>query len=143
MSVEENKELVRRYFLADVAEIKAAIAGNDKYHAPEFTIHLSSRDFSLKEYGEIANTLVTAFPDLKYTIEDMVAVGDKVVVRYRFIGTQRGAYRGITPTGKSVNAEGIDIIKIAGSRIVDRGDAFDTLGLMQQLGAIPSGPPKK
>jgi predicted ester cyclase len=143
MSVKENKELVRRYFSAGEAEIKAEFAGKNEYHAPEFTNHMPAGDLKLKEYGQAMNALLVAFPDTKYTIEDMIAEGDKVVARYKFYGTHKGVYRGIAPTGKRVNAEGIEIVNIAGGRLVEAWSSFDNLGMMRQLGAIPSAPPKK
>jgi predicted ester cyclase len=58
--------------------------------------------------------LFAAFPDTKFPIEDIIAVGDKVVVRYKINGTHKGAFQGIPATGKKVNVEGINILKIAG-----------------------------
>jgi hypothetical protein len=143
MSIKENKELVRRYFSAGEAEIKAEFAGKYEYHAPEFVIHMTTGDLKLKEYGQAMAVVVAAFPDFKYTIEDMIADGDKVVARYKFNGTQTGSYRGIAPTGRKVNAYGIEIIKIDSGRIVEAWTVFDTLGMMQQIGAIPAPSPKK
>jgi predicted ester cyclase len=68
-------------------------------------------------------------------IEDMIAEGDKVVVRYTFRGTQQGETQGIPPTGKRVTVPGIFICRCAGGKIVEEWDMWDELGLFQQLGA--------
>jgi len=78
-----------------------------------------------------------AFPDVRLTIEDMVAEGDKVAVRWAWSGTHRGEYMGIAPTGKEVTYTGITIHRITGGKIVESWDEVDNLGLMQQLGVAP------
>jgi hypothetical protein len=138
MSIKENKELVRRYLSADANEIqKDKAKGKDGYHSPEFKLHMAMGDMNLKEYLQLMDTLVSTFPDCKYNIDDIIAEGDKVVGRYHFTGTHKGAYQGIPPTGKKVKTEGIGIFKISGGKLVEAWFAADTMGMMQQLGAIP------
>jgi predicted ester cyclase len=138
MSVKENKELVRRYLSADADEARKDKArGKDDYHAPEFKVHSAMGDMTLKEYLQLMDTLVSAFPDCKYTADDIIAEGDKVVGRYHFTGTHKGAYLGIAPTGKKVRTEGIGIFKIGGGKLVEAWFAADTMSMMQQLGVIP------
>jgi predicted ester cyclase len=84
-------------------------------------------------------TFRTAFPDVQFTIEDMIAEGDKAVGRVTFRGTHTGELGGIQPTGKKVIVEGIDIIRFANGKAVENWYSGDMLGLMQQLGVI-SGP---
>jgi steroid delta-isomerase-like uncharacterized protein len=81
-----------------------------------------------------------AFPDWRLVIEDLIAAGDQVVVRWTGRGTHRGTYRGVAPTGKSVTNRGITIWRLADGKIVERWSAADALGLLQQLGAV-SVPP--
>ena len=82
-----------------------------------------------------------AFPDLHYTVEDLVAEGDKVVVRYTGRGTQQGELWGIPPTGKQMTYTGILIWRFAEGKIAEHWAEPDRLGLMQQLGVIsPQGP---
>jgi steroid delta-isomerase-like uncharacterized protein len=138
MSIKENKELVRRYLSADAAEIrKSKITGKDEFHSPEFKLHSPMGDMNLKEYLQLMENIVTAFPDCKYSIDDIIAEGDKAVGRYHFTGTHKGAYLGIPPTGKKVKTEGIGIFKIAGGKFVEAWFAADTMSMMQQLGAVP------
>jgi steroid delta-isomerase-like uncharacterized protein len=138
MSVKENKELVRRYLSADANEVrKDKATGKDEYHSPEFKLHSAMGDMTLKEYLQLMDTLVSAFPDCKYTVDDIIAEGNKVVGRYHFTGTHKGAFQGIPPTGKKVKTEGIGIFKIGGGKFVEAWFASDMMGMMQQLGAIP------
>lgn len=78
-----------------------------------------------------------AFPDLRGAIEDMIAEGDKVVVRGVVRGTHRGELMGVPPTGKQVTVTLIDINRIEGGKLVERWAEQDNLGMMQQLGVIP------
>jgi len=138
MSIKENKELVRRYLSADANEIqKDNVRGTDNYHSPEFKLHSAMGDMNLKEYLQLMDTLVSAFPDCKYTIDDIIAEGDKVVGRYHFTGTHKGVYQGIPPTGKKVKTDGIGIFKIGRGKLVEAWFASDMMSMMQQLGTIP------
>jgi predicted ester cyclase len=81
---------------------------------------------------------LTAFPDLHFTVEDIIAEGDKVVTRLTCRGTQQGAFMGIPPTGKQATVTAIDINRFAGGKSVEHWLNMDTLGLLQQLGVIPA-----
>jgi predicted ester cyclase len=83
--------------------------------------------------------MMKAFPDYHVTIEDQIAVADKVVTRYTARGTQQGELMGISPTGKEGSVTGIDIDRVSGGKIVEHWSEADTLGMMQQLGAVPEG----
>ena len=78
-----------------------------------------------------------AFPDSYFTVEDMIAEGDKVATRKTFHGTHEGEFMGIPPSGRSVSMGLIDIVRIAEGRVVEHWSEGDSLGLMQQLGVIP------
>ena len=80
----------------------------------------------------------SAFPDVRLIIEEQVAEGDKVVTRWIAYGTHQGEMMGIAPTGNQVRVEGITISHIQEGKIVQEWELFDTLGLMQQLGAGPT-----
>ena len=79
-----------------------------------------------------------AFPDLQITVDDMIASGDRVVTRWTARGTHRGELWGIEPTGKEVTITGIGIDRVEDGRIVEAWSNWDTLGFLQQLGAIPT-----
>jgi predicted ester cyclase len=78
-----------------------------------------------------------AFPDAQFTLEDLIAEGDKVTFRATLRGTHRGEFMGIAPTGKHVTMTAIGIGRIEEGKIAEGWQSTDVLGLLQQLGAIP------
>ena len=80
-----------------------------------------------------------AFPDARFTIEDVVGEEDKLADRYTIAGTHEHPFLGIAATGKKIRMAGISIVRIAGGRIVERWAVTDQLGLLQQLDALPQG----
>lgn len=85
---------------------------------------------------------IAAFPDLRMVPEDVIASGDKAVARVRASGTHTGTFMGMAPTGKHVDVQLIDIIRFGqDGRAREHWGVFDQLAMMQQLGAIPTGPP--
>jgi steroid delta-isomerase-like uncharacterized protein len=80
----------------------------------------------------------SAFPDIEVTIEDQIAEGDKVVTRWTATGTHTGELMGIPATGKQVKMAGIDITRFSNGKNVEHWGQFDQMGLMQQLGVIPT-----
>jgi steroid delta-isomerase-like uncharacterized protein len=86
---------------------------------------------------EVFGRLLRAFPDLRVTVEDVIAEGDKVVARNTVTGTHRGEYMGLQATGKSVTYNEIFIARFAGGRIAETWGVVDVLSQMRQLGVIP------
>jgi steroid delta-isomerase-like uncharacterized protein len=80
--------------------------------------------------------LIAAFPDFKITVEDQVAEGDKVVVRWTDTGTHLGTFEGVAATGKRLVLTGIDILRIADGRIVERWSEYDMLSVFEGLGVV-------
>jgi len=80
----------------------------------------------------------SAFPDVHFSVEDQVVEGDKVVTRWRGSGTHQGNLMGIPPTGNRVSFVGITINRLEDGKVAEEWQIFDALGMMQQLGAIPS-----
>jgi len=136
MSTEENKansrRLVERINQGDLTVIDELCAPNHVSHNPPNTTHGS------EEYKQSFALLLTAFPDLHFTIEDQLAEGDKVATRLTWTGTHKGAFRGIPPTGKHVTMTGITISHWVGGKSDEVWVNSDSLGLLQQLGVIPS-----
>ena len=86
--------------------------------------------------------MLTAFPDLCLTVEDLIASGDRAVARVRVTGTHKGEFMGVLPTGTRVEMQLVDIDRFDGAgRLCEHWGVADTLSLMQQLGAVPAGPP--
>jgi predicted ester cyclase len=84
-------------------------------------------------------TLLRAFPDLHIAVEDMIAEGDKIVIRDTVTGTHKGELMGVPPTGNSVSYNEIFIFRFAEGRVIETWGVVDVLSLMRQLGAIPAG----
>ncbi len=83
-----------------------------------------------------------AFPDLRMAAEDVIASGDKVVVRARATGTHKGEFMGMPATGKSIDAQLIDIMGMGADGLLhEHWGVVDQLKMMQQLGVVPEGPP--
>jgi len=146
MSAKENKVLVRQYF----KEFNQATGNPDKihsvcqkYYAPSFTFHAPSRDMTREQIIRHLTTKEMPFPDATYSIEDMLAEGDKVAVRYTMQGAHKEPLRGIPATGKKVLIKGVAIQKIDDGMLQEEWVFEDVLGAMTQLGAIPSAAPKK
>jgi steroid delta-isomerase-like uncharacterized protein len=84
-------------------------------------------------------TLHRGLPDLRVTVEDLIAEGDKVVSRNSVTGTHLGEYLGLQPTGKSISYNEIFIFRFADGRIAETWGVVDGLSQLRQLGAIPGG----
>ena len=82
------------------------------------------------------------FPDMRMDAQDVLVCGDKVVARTRGTGTHSGDFMGMPPTGRSIDVELIDIIRFGDDGLAhEHWGVFDAMKMMQQLGAIPEGPP--
>lgn len=79
----------------------------------------------------------TAFPDVQFTINDLVAEGDQVVSFLTMTGTHKGSLRGIEPTGNSITVKGCSHMRIRNGKIVEEENYYDEVGMMRQLGAAP------
>jgi steroid delta-isomerase-like uncharacterized protein len=80
--------------------------------------------------------LRTAFPDLRISIDDLLAAGDRVVHRFTMAGTHAGPFLGLPATGRPVRTTGIEIGRISGGKLAERWSVLDTIGLLRQLGAV-------
>lgn len=143
MSAKENKALERRLFEESNKGKAAALAVIDETCATNFVLHdATGMDIhGLKDLKQYESELFSAFPDLHHTIDDMVAEGDKVAVRFTLTGTHKGAYMGIPATNKKLTIWAISIDRIVGGKFVESWLRMDTLSMMQQLGLVPT--PKK
>jgi predicted ester cyclase len=83
-------------------------------------------------------TYLAGFPDARITVDDHVAAGDKVAVRWTGRGTQTGEIAGIAPTGKEVTVTGITISRLEAGQVVEDWTSWDLLGMLAQLGAVPA-----
>ena len=94
----------------------------------------STKSISKEETIEFVKMVFKAFPDFKWSIEELIAVGDKIIVRFIYRGTHEGEFQGIPATGNKVEFSGIVIARIENGKIVEEKEESDALGLMMQLG---------
>jgi steroid delta-isomerase-like uncharacterized protein len=86
--------------------------------------------------------LLTAFPDMRMDVEDLIANEDKTVARVKATATHQGEFMGVPPTGNRVEVQLIDIMRFNDAGLVcEHWGVVDMLSLMQQLGVVPAGPP--
>jgi steroid delta-isomerase-like uncharacterized protein len=136
--LEENKALSRRF-------IEGYVRGDteivDKLLAPDFVFYDPSSktgEVRAEDMKASIEWIHDAFPDARVTIEDQVAEGDKVVSRYTVRGTHRGEIMGVAPTGKLVRHTGHQTDRISGGKIAESWTNWDALGLLQEIGAVPT-----
>jgi predicted ester cyclase len=86
---------------------------------------------------QIVGMMRSAFPDLRFTIEEQVVEGDRALHRLVGRGTHRGDFMGVPPTGRAVMATGMNINRFADGKLVESWGVIDVLGIMQQLGVVP------
>ncbi len=137
MSAEEHKAIARRaYEIFSSGPLEAI----DEVIAPDLVDHNAQpgQAGGIEGTRQLLGMLRAAFPDLRFTPEDLIAEGDRVVARVTLTGTHQGAFQGLPPTGKQVTISGIEIVRIANGKAVERWGQFDNLGMLQQLGAIPA-----
>jgi len=133
----DNKALVRRYVEEVLNRKNLAII--DELFAPTFVDHDSSMPEARGPAGvkRLAGMVHVSFPDLHFSVEDLVAEGDKVAYRYTVRGTHTGDFMGIAPTGKQFVATGIHIYRVADGKFQEEWENWDMLGVLRQLGVLP------
>ncbi len=138
MSTQENKAIVRRYydevFNLRKVELLDQLAVEDYVEHDPFPGMGNGRSDLKARVGAILG----AFNPVKFTIEDLVAEGDRVVVRWSQTGTQSGNFMGIPPTGKQFTIAGIDIHEVRDGRMAEHWHVVDQFALMGQLGVLPA-----
>jgi steroid delta-isomerase-like uncharacterized protein len=133
-TLEENKEIVRGYVQAIL--VKRDFSKFSQFTAPGFYIDRSAVPEAIRgEQGlhTQMDMLYSAFPDLKLSIVDMVAEGDKVVVRFEAPGTHQGVFGGIQPTGRRAVWKGLVMYHVVDGKITEAWADWDDYGLIQQL----------
>jgi predicted ester cyclase len=138
MSSEENEAIVRK---AVEAFNRNDLDAVDRLFAAGYVDHDPSRAGlppGPEGVKQAWSMFRTAFPDLRATIEETIAEGDRVAVRGEIHGTHRGELMGIPPTGNKVTVELIDINRIENGELVERWGEADMLGMMRQLGIVPA-----
>ena len=135
MSAEENKDLARRSW--EMLVNQQNLDAIDELYTPNFVWHEPDEDIQgPEEARQFLGMYLSAFPDMRVSVEDEIAEGDKVVTRWTIRGTHRGELMGMSPTDEQVEIKGSTIHRIEGGKIAEEWERYDNLSVMQQLGAI-------
>jgi predicted ester cyclase len=137
MSVEENKAMVRR--VIEEAWNKGNMAVIDEHLSPDYVHHNlpPGMPHDREGYKQMVRKHHAAFSGFHLMIEDEVAEGDKVALRFKWSGMHTGEYLGIAPTGKQIAVTALCMHRIEGDKEVEQWAQVDQVGLMQQLGVVP------
>ena len=135
---EENKALFRRFIDEVMGNKNLAVL--DELIAPDFVDHNPMPGTAGGREGmkQGMTMFFAAFPDLKSTIGEMIAEGDKVVGVMTTTGTHKGDLMGIPASGKQVSFSEIHMVRIANGKAVEHWGLADDMAMMQQIGAIPA-----
>ena len=134
--MDRNKEAARRIY--EEALNKRDLELLDQLVAPDYIEHdpLPGQGTGLEGVKDRYRMIIEAL-DPTFTIEDMIAEGDKVVVRWTNSGTNVGDFLGIPATGRSFSIAGIDVYRLAGGKLAEHWHVVDMFAQMQQLGLLP------
>ncbi|MBC8186241.1 ester cyclase [candidate division KSB1 bacterium] len=132
-----NKAAIQQ--LVDEAWNKGNFAVVDELLSTNYVLHVDAPGArkDREGYKQAIAMYRAAFPDFLFTIEDMIAVGDKVVIRCTMGGTHEGELMGVAPTGKKLSMTAIAIRRFEDGKIVEEWVETNMLGVMQQMGVIP------
>ena len=139
MGAEENKAISRRYYELLDASKGDMLSFADELLEPGMLSHVpgSPTPNDLAAQTGMGGGFWGAFPDLRHSIDEMVAEGDKVAVRLTLSGTQTGEFMGIPASGKEMVLTAQSILRIADGKVAEQWLEFDSGSMMQQIGAGP------
>ncbi|MDD3316073.1 MAG: ester cyclase [Methanosarcina sp.] len=136
MSTEENKIIVRKFFEEGPSKGNLNIA--NELLSPDFALHVPlPAPSGIEGINEVITSCRAAFEHLNVTIEDMIAEGNNVAVRFTAHGVHKGDFMGLQATGKPITMTGIEVFRIKDGKIAELWGEANLLSLMQQLGIIP------
>jgi predicted ester cyclase len=126
-----NKGLVRRFYKEVYVDWNMSRA--DEVLSPQFTSHdwPEGGPAGPKAFRDYYAAIRSAVPDARYEVDDLIAEGDRVVVRWRMLGTHSGAFRGIAPTGRPIVLKGIAIYRVEGGKLMERWVVSDLHGALE------------
>jgi predicted ester cyclase len=132
-SHDHNKQVVRRLFEDGFNRQRGDLL--EQLIAPEYVDGFG--EHGAAAFKRVIAGLRGGFPDIEYTVEEIVAEGDAVAVRWHWTGTHRGPFRGIAPTERHVTNNGIAIFQVRGGKVVAATLETDRLGFLQGIGVVP------
>ena len=139
MPTAESRELARRF--TEECWDRSDVAVLDELMAPDVVDHdpVPGQGPGREGYKQMAASFFDAFSDFRVRNQDVIADGDKAVLRWTARGRHTAPLMGMPATGREVTLRGIDVLRVANGRIVERWGEFDLYGMLQQLGALPAG----
>jgi len=138
-NVARNKELLRRFYKDVYVDWNMTMV--DEVVSPEFTSHDWPEGFATgpQAFRDYYDDLRKTVPDATYEVDDIIAEGDRVVVRWRLLGTHKGEFQGIAPTGRAITLKGIAIYRVEDGKLMERWVVSDLFGVLEQIrGASPN-----
>lgn len=137
---QDNRAIVRRFIEEAINHGQIDSAAQFAWEDVVEQIPFPGQGPGLEGLKDVLRGMRAGFPDLRFSVEEQIAEGDKVVTRFEWTGTHRGEFLGVAATGRSVKGWGVVIDRLQSGRIKETRIIMDTLGLMMQLGVFP--PPK-
>ena len=136
---ESNKQLVRR--LIEQVVNAGNLNVTDELLTPDYVYREPTvgEKRGREAYKQLITMYRTAFPDVRFTIDQQIAEGDLVVTRWSGRGTHRGELFGAAPTHKQVTVQGVLISRISNGKIVEEFECYDALGMLKQIGTVQVG----
>jgi steroid delta-isomerase-like uncharacterized protein len=138
MSTQENKDIVLRQWYQELWN-KWNVGAADDLLTSDYLLHLSGSPTPMDRDAtkQVVTMFRSAFPDLRHTVDEMIAEENTIATRWTVWGTHRGEFQGIAPTGKRISVSGTTVHHMANGRIAETWLTVDNLHLLQQLGAVP------
>jgi steroid delta-isomerase-like uncharacterized protein len=133
MSIEEIKTLVRFFYENSV---EAVLAKADELIAPHFVYHTLEGDLDREGYKQVNAAALAAFPDLDYTLDDLIVEDDKAVERWTMTGTHQADFNGIPATNKAFVLKGVSVDRLHDGKVVETWMFYDSMSLLKQLGLM-------
>jgi steroid delta-isomerase-like uncharacterized protein len=128
------KQFVQFINTADENLAQQLISPVAKFHVPGQPEPLQGP----KGYLTIIGMMRSGFPNIQWTIEDMITENDKVAVRFTMTGTHQGTFFGVPATGKTITVQAMNFYRLAGDQIIEEYGQPDIFGLLTQIGAVPT-----
>jgi len=128
-----NKALVRRFYKEVYVDWNMGLV--DQVVSPQFTSHdwPAHGPTGPKAFREYYSAIRSAVPDARYEVDDLIAEDDKVVVRWRMLGTHQGDFRGIAASGRPIVLKGVAIYRVENGKLIERWVVSDLHGLLEEL----------
>lgn len=138
MTTETNKKAMIR-FLEFINTASEALA--QELVSPDADFHVPGHPEPVKGpqgYLEIIAMMRSGFPDIQWTLEEMIAENDKIAARFIMRGTHQGTFFGVPPSGKPIKVQAMNFYRLTDGKIVEERGQPDLLALLQQIGAVPA-----